>query len=67
MGAMAYPVARLVRNKAISLIGAARATPMYALQPVFALALGISFLGERPNMLVSLGTPLVVAGVPDGQ
>ncbi|MCH2504125.1 MAG: DMT family transporter [Dehalococcoidia bacterium] len=50
---MAYLVARLVSNKAISLIGAARATPMSALQPVFALALGISFLGERPNMLVS--------------
>ena len=63
MGAMAYPVARLVSNKAISLIGAARATPMSALQPVFALALGIAFLGERPNMLVSLGTPLVVAGL----
>ncbi len=63
MGAMAYPVARLVSNKAISLIGAARATPMSALQPVFALALGIAFLGERPNLLVSLGTPLVVAGL----
>ena len=63
MGAMAYPVARLVSNKAISLIGAARTTPMTSLQPVFALALGIAFLGERPNLLVSLGTPLVVAGL----
>jgi drug/metabolite transporter (DMT)-like permease len=63
MGAMAYPLARLVSNKAISLIGAARATPMSALQPVFALTLGIAFLGERPNLLVSLGTSLVVAGL----
>ena len=36
---------------------------MSALQPVFALALGIAFRGKRPNMWVSLGTPLVVAGL----
>ncbi|MFQ6027375.1 MAG: DMT family transporter [Dehalococcoidia bacterium] len=63
MGAMAYPVARVVNNKAIALIGASRATPMASLQPVFALALGIAFLGERPNLLVSLGTPMVVVGL----
>ena len=63
MGAMAYPVARLLSNQAISLIGAARTTPMTSFQSVFALGLGIAFLGERPNLLVSLGTPLIVAGL----
>ncbi len=36
---------------------------MDSLKPIFALALGMAFLGDRPNLLVSLGTPTVVAGL----
>ena len=63
MGAIAYPVARVLNNTAITMVGASRAAPMSSLQPLFALALGISLLGERPNLMVSLGTPMIVGGL----
>ena len=63
MGAIAYPVARVLINRAIIMVGATRAAPMSSFQPIFALALGITFLGERPNLLVGLGTPVVVLGL----
>ena len=63
MGAMAYPIARVLVNRAIMVVGASRASAMSAFQPVFALALGVSFLGERPTLLVGLGTPVVVLGL----
>ena len=63
MGAMAYPLARVLNNSAITMVGASRAAPMASLQPVFALILGVALLGERPNFLVAMGTPLVVCGL----
>ena len=63
MGALAYPGARILMNTAISWVGASRAAPWASLQPLFALALGMAFLGERPNLLVGLGTPLIVCGL----
>ena len=63
MGAMAYPVARVLINSSITMVGASRAAPMSAFQPIFALGLGMTFLGERPNLLVGLGTPVVVCGL----
>ena len=63
MGAMAYPIARVLNNTAITMVGTSRATPMASLQPIFALGLGIMLLGERPNLLVGLGTPTVVGGL----
>ena len=33
---------------------------MASLQPIFAIALGVVLLKERPNLLVSIGTPMVV-------
>jgi drug/metabolite transporter (DMT)-like permease len=63
MGAMAYLVARVFNNMAITMIGAARAVPMTSLQPAFAFGLGVAFLGERPGLLVSLGMPMIVCGL----
>jgi uncharacterized membrane protein len=63
MGAMAYLIARVFNNTAIAMIGAARAVPMASLQPVIAFGLGVAFLGERPSLLVSLGTPMIVFGL----
>ena len=63
MAALAYPGARVLMNTAISWVGASRAAPWASLQPLFALALGVAFLGERPNLLVGLGTPLIVFGL----
>ncbi|MCH7843703.1 MAG: DMT family transporter [Chloroflexi bacterium] len=63
MGIMAYPVARVLLVTAISMVGAARAVTMSGVQPVIAFALGVILLGERPDLLVTLGTPVIVAGL----
>ncbi|MCI0810899.1 MAG: DMT family transporter [Chloroflexi bacterium] len=63
MGIMAYPMARVLLVTAISMVGAARAVTMSGVQPVIAFALGVILLGERPDLLVTLGTPVIVAGL----
>ena len=63
MGVMAYPLARVLQNTAITMVGATRAAPVSSLQPIFAMALALSILGERPNQLVILGTPIIVCGL----
>ena len=63
MGIMGYPMARVLLITAISMVGAARAVPMSGIQPVIAFTLGVLLLGERPNLLVILGTPVIVAGL----
>lgn len=63
MGVLGYPGALVLINTATSWVGASRAAPWASLQPLFALALGMTFLGERPNLLVGLGTPMIVCGL----
>lgn len=63
MGIMGYPMARLLHVTAISMVGAARAVPMAGIQPVIAFTLGVLVLGERPGLLVTVGTPIIVAGL----
>ena len=63
MGVMGYPMARLFIITAISMVGATRAVPMSALQPVVAFTLGVLLLGEHPNVLVVVGTPIIVLGL----
>ena len=63
MGIMGYPVARVLLITAISMVGAARAVTMSGIQPVIAFTLGVLLLGERPDLLVILGTPVIVVGL----
>ena len=63
MGILAYCVARVLHNWALRMVGATRAVPMISLQPLMAFAIGFLILGERPNMLVTIGTPIVVGGI----
>lgn len=63
MGLIAYPLARVLQNTAIDMVGASRAVPMGSAQPLVAFILGMLLLGERPNALVSAGTPVIVAGL----
>ncbi len=63
LGIMGYPMARLLLITAISMVGAARAVPMAGIQPVIAFTLGVLLLGERPNLLITVGTPVIVAGL----
>ena len=63
MGILAYCVARVLHNTAIRMVGAARSVPMISVQPLMALAIGFLILGERPNLLITAGTPIIVAGI----
>ena len=63
MGTIAYPVARVLIVTAMTMVGATRAAPMVSVQPLFAFGLALAFLGERPNLLLILGTPIVVCGL----
>ena len=63
MGILAYCVARVLHNTAIRMVGAARSVPMISMQPLMAFAIGFLILGERPNMLITIGTPIIVGGL----
>ena len=63
MGAMAYPIARVLISTSVSMVGASRTAPTNAMQPIFALGLAMAILGERPGLLVGAGTPMVVIGL----
>ena len=63
LGIMGYPMARLFIITAISMVGASRAVPMAGLQPVVAFILAVILLGERPDLLVIVGTPIIVVGL----
>ncbi len=63
MGILAYCVARVLHNTAIQMVGTARSVPMISLQPLMAFAIGFLILGERPNLLITVGTPIIVAGI----
>ena len=63
MGILAYCIARVLHNWALRMVGATRAVPMISLQPLMAFAIGFLILGERPNLLVTIGTPIVVGGI----
>ena len=63
MGILAYCVARVLHNTAIRMVGAARSVPMISLQPLMAFAIGFFILQERPSLLVTVGTPIIVVGI----
>ena len=63
MAAMAYPFARVLINIAIKRVGSSRTAPFSSIQPIFVFVLGTAILGERPELLVVLGTPVIVGGL----
>ena len=63
MGILAYPMARVFTNSGISMVGATRAVPVTSTQPLIAFGIGVLLLGETPNLLVTVGTPLIVGGL----
>ncbi len=58
-----HPLARTLNFTAISMIGASRAAPLSAAAPVFSAVLAIAVLGERPSIVLYLGTLVVIAGM----
>ncbi|GGS90268.1 DMT family transporter [Streptomyces toxytricini] len=66
VGVMSSAVAFFAWNKAVTLIGAARAGVVYYLQPVCVAGLGLLLLGERTGPSELLCTALILGGVALG-
>ncbi len=66
VGVMSSAVAFLAWNKAVTLIGPARAGAVYHLQPVCAAGLGLLLLGERTGPAELLCMALILGGVAMG-
>ena len=56
-------LAYLCFNRAVHLIGANRAAPIFHVVPVFGSAMAMVFLGERPQLFHVIGFALVLSGV----
>ena len=56
-------LAYLCFNRAVHLIGANRAAPIFHVVPVFGSAMAMVFLGERPQLFHFIGFALVLTGV----
>jgi drug/metabolite transporter (DMT)-like permease len=63
LGLMGYPIARLLNYISISTVGASGSAPVGSLSPLIAVGLAVVLLNERPGLLVSLGTPVIVFGL----
>ena len=55
--------ARALFYEGITRIGVARAGPLRACEPLFAAAAAVTFLGEKPGIVVYFGTVLIVGSV----
>ncbi|MFE2876231.1 DMT family transporter [Streptomyces roseus] len=66
VGVMSSAVAFFAWNKAVSIIGAARAGVVYYLQPVCVAGLGLLLLGERTGPAELLCMALILGGVSLG-
>lgn len=61
-GIVAPGLARLVYYVGVHRVGASRASALASAQPLFAVAMAILFLGERPGWALLMGAVGVVAG-----
>ena len=63
IGIMSLSMGRLFNYQGIQRIGAARAATITSASPLFASLTAVIFLKEVPNLLVVMGTILVVGGL----
>ena len=62
LGIVNYPLARLLNYSSVNMVGAARSAPLISTAPLFSAVLAIIFLGERPGVLVGVGTATIILG-----
>jgi len=62
-GVLNFLMGRFLNMTGVSLAGASRATPVVAMSPLFAAVFAFLFLGERPTLLLVVGTLSVITGV----
>jgi drug/metabolite transporter (DMT)-like permease len=63
IGFVNYFVGRQFNYLSIKYIGVARATPLFAAAPLFALVLAVTLIGETVNAAIIIGTLAVVSGL----
>jgi uncharacterized membrane protein len=62
-GCMQPLLARALFYEGITRIGVARAGPLRGSEPLFAAVIAVTILGEKPGILVYIGTVLIVASL----
>lgn len=62
-GLLNFVFGRFLNMTSVGMAGASRATPIIAVSPLFAATFAFVFLGERPTLLLILGTLSIIAGV----
>jgi drug/metabolite transporter (DMT)-like permease len=64
IGVINFVIARQSGTYATKYIGVAKANPLLALSPLFAMILAVAFLGESVNIPIVVGTICIVLGLP---
>ncbi len=63
LGLLNHPLGRVLTFASVRLVGASRATSLVASAPLFAAIFALAFLGERPNLLIGMGTMAIIGGL----
>ena len=63
IGVLNFVLGRQFNYMAIKRIGVTKATPLFAAAPLFAMTLAVILIGETVNLIIGIGTFIIVAGL----
>ena len=63
VGALSFPLGRLLNYTGVSIAGVSRATPIVSASPLFAIGLAVTIGGESINAPILLGTLAIIGGL----
>ena len=62
-GLITFLGGRLLNFQAINLVGASKASAVVSATPLFAAILAVTFLNEAVNLMLGIGTMMIVTGI----
>ena len=62
-GLITFLGGRLLNFQAINLVGASKASAVVSATPLFAAILAVTFLNETVNLILAIGTMMIVTGI----
>ena len=62
-GLITFLGGRLLNFQAINLVGASKAAAVVSATPLFAAILAVTFLNETVNLMLGIGTMMIVTGI----
>ena len=62
-GLITFLGGRLLNFQAINLVGASKASAVVSATPLFAAILGVTFLNATVNLMLGIGTMMIVTGI----